>query len=104
MPVSRQRALELLRMNQATARFDRLKGRYAVTYWKGFTCKRAKTLIPTRVIEALIRDGLADVQRRQSSKSPDTEIVFIQITQAGRIGNGSAAVKRPAEVRLPYVD
>ncbi len=104
MPASRQRALELLRMHQATACFDQLKGGYVVTYWKGFTCRRAKTLIPTRIIEALTRDGLAEEQRKPSPKNPDTEIVFVQITQAGRIGNSPVATKRSVDVRLPYVD
>ena len=104
MPASRQRALELLRKHQATARFDKVKGGYAVTYWKGFTCKRAKTAIPQRIMETLIRDGLVEEQRKSSPKDPATEIVFIQITQAGRIGNRPIAPNRPAESRLPYVD
>jgi|GEM_PF-6689647 len=104
MPASRQRALELLRMHQATARLDQSVGGYTVAYWKGTTCKHAKAVIPERVMNALIRDGLAEKRRRLATKAPFTAIVFVQITQAGRIGNGPVAPNRPAETRLPYVD
>lgn len=104
MPASRQRALELLRKHQATASFDRRLDAYTVTYWKGFACKRAKALIPARIIRALIEDGLAEELRRTSPKDRETEIVFVQITKAGRTNDGPDVTKCPVELRLPYID